>query len=398
MRIVVGVSGGIAAYKAAHLVRYFSERGHSVRVIPTIASLNFVGKATWEALTGEPVTTSVFDDVDQVAHVQLGQTADLVVIAPATADVIARVAGGRSDDLLTATVLVANCPVVFAPAMHTEMWRNAATVSNVATLRSRGHHVIEPDVGRLTGKDSGPGRLPEPEDIGAFALQLVELPRDLEGKHVVISAGGTHEPLDPVRFLGNNSSGLQGSQLAQAALSRGAQVTVVAGVMTARLPAGVSVVNAKTALEMSAAMSQLAPSADVLIMAAAVADFRPRELKVSKIKKEDGTDPDPIYLVKNPDILAGLTANRPREDQIIVGFAAETGDSSGSVLEHGRAKAIRKKADLLVVNEVGDGVGFGTMQNSVIVLDSVGEQVSEASGDKLAVSHAILDAVVKLLP
>lgn len=396
MRVIVGVSGGIAAYKAAHVVRYFTERGHNVRVIPTESSLNFVGKATWEALTGEPVTTSVFEDVDQVAHVQLGQKADLVVIVPATADLMARIASGRSDDLLTATVLVASCPVVVAPAMHTEMWNNPATVANVETLRSRGVHVIDPAVGRLTGKDSGPGRLPEPDFIANYALEIVQVPQDLDGKNVVISAGGTHEPLDPVRFLGNNSSGLQGTKLAQAALARGAHVTIVAGVMTAQPPAGAQVVKVRTALEMEAAVTELAPTADVIIMAAAVADFRPAELKESKIKKEEGSAPEPIYLVKNPDILAGLTAHRANPAQVIVGFAAETGDASGTVLDHGRAKAIRKKADLLVVNEVGDGVGFGTKQNSVIILDAQGSQVSEASGDKLAVSHAILDAVVKL--
>lgn len=396
MRVIVGVSGGIAAYKAAHVVRYFTERGHNVRVIPTESSLNFVGKATWEALTGEPVTTSVFEDVDQVAHVQLGQKADLVVIVPATADLMARIASGRSDDLLTATVLVASCPVVVAPAMHTEMWNNPATVANVETLRSRGVHVIDPAVGRLTGKDSGPGRLPEPDFIANYALEIVQVPQDLDGKNVVISAGGTHEPLDPVRFLGNNSSGLQGTKLAHAALARGAHVTIVAGVMTAQPPAGAQVVKVRTALEMQAAVTELAPTADVIIMAAAVADFRPAELKESKIKKEEGSEPEPIYLVKNPDILAGLTAHRANPAQVIVGFAAETGDASGTVLDHGRAKAIRKKADLLVVNEVGDGVGFGTKQNSVIILDALGAQVSEASGDKLKVSHAILDAVVKL--
>lgn len=397
MRVVVGVTGGIAAYKVAHIVRYFTERGHCVRVIPTESSLNFVGKATWEALTGEPVTTSVFEEVDQVAHVKLGQTADLIVIAPATADILSKLATGRTDDLLTATVLVANCPVVIAPAMHTEMWLNQATQANVETLKSRGIHVMDPAVGRLTGKDTGPGRLPEPEQIAEFALALAQVPQDLAGKQVVISAGGTHEPLDPVRFLGNNSTGLQGAQLAQAALDRGAIVTVVAGAHSTNFPGGAYVINVKTALDMQRAMQDLAPVADVIVMAAAVADFRPRDVIASKIKKQDGAEPDPIFLVKNPDILAGLTADRARESQIIVGFAAETGDASGTVLEHGRAKAIKKQADLLVINEVGESRGFGTADNAVIVVDKAGNLVTETSGSKLAVSHVILDQVAKLL-
>lgn len=393
MRVIIGVTGGIAAYKAAHLVRYFTERGDNVRVIPTEASLKFVGKATWEALTGEQVTTSVFEDVDEVAHVNLGQRADLIVIAPATADIISKIATGRTDDLLTATVLVASCPVVVAPAMHTEMWQNQATQANVSVLRSRGIHVMDPAVGRLTGKDSGPGRLPEPTDIAEFAVQTVVSKTDFSGKHVVISAGGTHEPLDPVRYLGNNSSGKQGAKLAEAALARGARVTVVSGAMTAPIPAGAEVVDARTAREMEAAMKQLSTQADVIIMAAAVADFRPAHVLDSKIKKTDGVEPDSIQLVKNPDILAGLTRNRARPHQIIVGFAAETGDEHGSVLDHGRAKALRKQADLLVVNEVGSGVGFGAEHNSVIILSAQGDAVCEASGDKFTVSHAILDAV-----
>ncbi len=396
MRIVVGVTGGIAAYKAAHLVRFFTESGHSVRVIPTQSSLNFVGAATWEALTGHPVTTSVFEDVDQVAHVKLGQEADLIVIAPATADFISKIATGRADDLLSASVLVATCPVVVAPAMHTEMWRNPATVANVATLRERGIHVLDPATGRLTGKDSGPGRLPEPEDIAAFALSVGQVQQDLAGLKVVITAGGTHEPLDPVRFLGNNSSGIQGIKLAEAAKARGANVTLIAGVVSAPLPHGVDVRRATTALDIEREVNDLAAGADVIIMAAAIADFRPAKRLDAKIKKVQGQEPEPIHLTKNPDILAGLTANRQRPGQIIVGFAAETGDDSGTVLDHGRAKALRKKADLLVVNEVGDGLGFGTAHNTVTILDATGEPVGENAGDKLAVSHAILDRVAAL--
>lgn len=397
VQIVVGVTGGIAAYKVAYLVRFFKEAGHSVRVVPTRASLNFVGAATWEALSGAPVTTSVFEDVDQVAHVKIGQTADLIVIAPATADVLSKLATGRSDDLLTATVLVANCPVVIAPAMHTEMWQNPATQANVETLRARGIYVMDPAVGRLTGKDTGPGRLPEPEEIAQFALEVSNKSSDLSGKHVVISAGGTHEPLDPVRFLGNNSTGLQGAKLAQAALSRGAKVSVVAGIHSTSFPADADVINVKTALEMRDAINELASSADVIVMAAAVADFRPRDVIDAKIKKHDDAEPSPIYLVKNPDILAGLTAKRARSGQIIVGFAAETGDATGSVLDHGRAKAMKKQADLLVINEVGENRGFGTVGNEVVIVDKSGNLVSESAGDKLAVSHEILNQVVKIL-
>ena len=417
MRVVIGVSGGIAAYKVAHLVRFFKERGDAVRVVPTAASLNFVGAATWEALSGEPVSTSVFDGVDEVQHVRLGHEADLVVIAPATADVIARIAAGRADDLLTATVLTATCPIVVAPAMHTEMWNNAATVANVATLRARGLHVMDPAVGRLTGKDTGAGRLPEPQDIGDYALKVLaqvhvqvhasagsepfaqpaaQESKSLAGRHVVISAGGTREPLDPVRYLGNNSSGLQGVALAQAALAAGARVTLVAAAMTASAPESVSVVQVGSALEMREAMHNLAPHADVIVMAAAVADFRPAVYEDTKIKKVVGADPQPIALVKNPDILQELTAARV-PGQVIVGFAAETGDSTGDVLDHGRAKAVRKQADLLVVNEVGRTKGFGTADNSVVLLDRAGEQVGQVSGTKYEVATAIVAAVAERL-
>jgi phosphopantothenoylcysteine decarboxylase/phosphopantothenate--cysteine ligase len=334
--------------------------------------------------------------VDQVAHVKLGQEADLIVIAPATADFVSKIATGRADDLLSASVLVATCPVVVAPAMHTEMWRNPATVANVSTLRERGIHVLEPASGRLTGKDSGPGRLPEPEDIAAFALSVSQNDQDLAGLKVVITAGGTHEPLDPVRFLGNNSSGLQGIKLAEAAKARGAHVSLIAGVVSAPIPHGLDVRHATTALDIERDVNDLAPGADVVIMAAAIADFRPAKRLDAKIKKVQGQEPEPIHLTKNPDILAGLAAKRQRPGQIIVGFAAETGDETGTVLDHGRAKALRKKADLLVVNEVGDGLGFGTPHNTVTILDAAGEPVGETTGDKLAVSHAILDHVAKL--
>ncbi|GCD20970.1 phosphopantothenoylcysteine decarboxylase [Cellulomonas algicola] len=393
MRIVLGVAGGIAAYKAVLLLRLFREAGHDVRVVPTVAALEFVGRATWEALSGQPVTTDVFEDVDQVAHVAVGKTADLVVVAPATADLLARAAAGRADDLLTATLLVARCPVLMAPAMHTEMWEHPATVANVDTLRRRGVHVLDPASGRLTGADTGPGRLPEPEEIAAAALALVG-PRDLLGRRVVVSAGGTREPLDPVRFLGNRSSGRQGVALARAAAARGAHVTLVAANLSVPVPPGVASVPVETAAQLRDAVRAAAKDADAVVMAAAVADYRPATLADAKIKKRgDGSTPA-LHLVENPDVLAELAADRLRDGQVVVGFAAETGDDDGSVLEHGRAKALRKKADLLVVNAVGDGRGFGTDVNDVVVLDARGEVVSAAAGSKDDVAHAVWDAVL----
>lgn len=395
MRIVLGVAGGIAAYKAVLLLRLLREQGHEVRVVPTRAALEFVGRATWEALSGQPVTTDVFEDVDQVAHVAVGKQAELVIVAPATADLLARAAAGQADDLLTATLLVARCPVLLAPAMHTEMWEHPATVANVATLRARGTHVLDPAAGRLTGADTGPGRLPEPEDIAAAALALlVDRPRDLVGRHVVVSAGGTREPLDPVRFLGNRSSGRQGVALARAAHARGARVTLVAANIDVPAPAGVDVVRAETGAELRDAVRAAAKDADVVVMAAAVADYRPRTSAESKIKKQHDGEPTVLELVETVDILAELAADRLRAGQVVVGFAAETGDETGSVLEHGRAKALRKGADLLVVNAVGGGRGFGSDANDVTILDGTGAVVAEASGSKDQVADAVWDAVV----
>ena len=318
VRVVVGVGGGIAAYKACSLIRKFTESGHHVRVIPTESALEFVGLATFEALSGNPVNTGVFADVPQVAHVRIGQEADLVVVAPATADLMARAAHGRADDLLTATLLTARCPVVFAPAMHTEMWEHPATVGNVATLRARGAVVVEPASGRLTGTDSGPGRLPEPEEIFGLASLLLEraeaLPRDLEGRRLVVSAGGTREPLDPVRFLGNRSSGKQGYAIARLAAQRGAKVTLVAGATAAGLepPAAVEVVSVTTAEQMKVAVDKHAPDADAIVMSAAVADFRPTTVATAKIKKGAADEPDSIPLTRNADILAGSGAGTSR--------------------------------------------------------------------------------------
>lgn len=419
MRILLGVTGGIAAYKAVLLLRLLREQGHAVRVIPTRAALDFVGAPTFEALSGEPVSTEVFDDVPGVQHVALGKGADLVIVAPATADFMARAAAGMADDLLTTTLLAARCPVVFAPAMHTEMWDHPATRSNVTTLRERGVHVIEPASGRLTGVDTGPGRLPEPEDIAREALSLVELPvvepvetprtrpenQDLTGRRVVVSAGGTREPIDPVRFIGNRSSGRQGVALAQAAAARGADVTLVAANLAADVtdqvlagPRPCSVVQVESTAELRDAVRAAGADADVVVMAAAVADFRPAVTPDAKIKKVPGQGPAPIALVENPDILAELARERLRPGQVVVGFAAETGDDSGSVLDHGRTKARRKGADLIAVNAVGSGRGFGTESNEVTILDGSGDVVAHASGSKREVADALWDAVAKLLP
>jgi phosphopantothenoylcysteine decarboxylase/phosphopantothenate--cysteine ligase len=403
-RIVLGVTGGIAAYKAVLLLRRLRERGHDVRVVPTTGALEFVGKATWEALSGHPVHTSVFEGAAEVEHVMIGRSAQLLVVAPATADLLARAASGRADDLLTATLLTATCPVLMAPAMHTEMWQHPATVANVALLRQRGVHVLEPDSGRLTGEDSGPGRLPEPEAIEAAVLALLGgrvgagLRDDLAGRRVVVSAGGTREPLDPVRFLGNRSSGRQGVAIAAAALARGAAVDLVAANVAVPVPAGIRVTSVETARELREAVRRAAVGADVVVMAAAVADFRPAALPGSKIKKVPGAPPQPIELVENPDILAELVADPPDPRTLLVGFAAETGDGDGTVLDHGRAKARRKGAHLLAVNAVGDGRGFGDVDNHVTVLDARGEVVGEVDGSKDDVAHGLLDVVVPRLP
>ncbi|WP_149204820.1 bifunctional phosphopantothenoylcysteine decarboxylase/phosphopantothenate--cysteine ligase CoaBC [Actinotalea subterranea] len=402
MRILLGVSAGIAAYKSALLLRLLTEAGHDVRVVPTRASFEFVGRATWEALSGQPVTSEVFEDVPSVEHVRLGKSADLVIVAPATADLLARAAAGRSDDLLTAALLTARCPVLMAPAMHTEMWEHPATRANVATLRSRGVTVLEPASGRLTGVDSGPGRLPEPAEIAAAALALVgegSSPgeTDLAGRHVVVSAGGTREPLDPVRFLGNRSTGRQGYALAAAAARRGASVTVVAANVSLADPVGATVVHVETTAELRDRVRAAAVDADVVVMAAAVADFTPARPAEHKIKKSAGDEGLTLELVRTPDVLAELATARLRPGQVVVGFAAETGDDDGDVLEHGRAKARRKGADLLVVNAVGPGLGFAVAENAVTVVDAQGRDVARASGSKDAVADVVWDAVVPLL-
>ncbi|MFF1880039.1 bifunctional phosphopantothenoylcysteine decarboxylase/phosphopantothenate--cysteine ligase CoaBC [Pseudarthrobacter sp. NPDC058196] len=398
MRIVLGVGGGIAAYKVASLLRLFTEAGHDVTVIPTEASTRFVGTATWEALSGNPVSNSVFDDVHLVNHVRLGHEADLVVVAPATADLLAKAATGQAGDLLTNTLLMAHGPVLFAPAMHTEMWQHAATRANVETLRTRGAAVLEPASGRLTGADSGPGRLPEPQAIFEAAMALVQGRSDyqlpLAGRTVTISAGGTREPLDPVRFLGNRSSGKQGVALAVAARNAGATVRLLAAHMEVSAPAGVDVQRVETALELREAALAAAADSDVIIMSAAVADFRPAEVSDTKIKKRDDTADPVITLVRNPDILQELVEQRNEHraaaGQLVVGFAAETGDSQGDVLVYAEAKLRRKGCDLLVLNHVGTDKVFGQDSNAVVILSRAGSEPQEASGTKTEVAEAII--------
>ena len=396
-RVILGVGAGIAAYKCCELLRLLTESGHRVRVIPTPDALRFVGEATWAALSGEPVTTDAWTGVDEVPHVRLGQSADLVLVAPATADLMARAAAGMAGDLLTATLLTARCPVLYAPAMHTEMWEHPATQANVALLRSRGAIVLDPAVGRLTGADSGPGRLPEPEEIFAAAVRLLNGgPQDLRGRRVVVSAGGTREEIGPVRFIGNWSTGTQGFALARTAVARGAEVTVVAANVTLPDPAGVKVTRVVSAREMQDAVNAAAPQADAIVMAAAVADYRPQTRNDAKIKK-DGQPPEPLRLTENPDILAGLaalrTARTAAKRQVLVGFAAETDTSPAAA----RAKLARKGCDLLVVNPVGHGLGFGTPDNEAVVFAADGTVTKIPRGPKEALADVVWNLVAERL-
>lgn len=412
-RVLLGVGGGIAAYKSALLLRGLAGEGAQVQVIPTRSSLEFVGAATWEALSHHKVLTSVFEHVDEVAHVRIGQEADLVVVAPATADLLARLRAGRADDLLTASLLVTRAPVVIAPAMHTEMWEHPATVENVAVLRERGLIVLEPAVGRLTGPDSGPGRLPEPTAILDAARAAITAPRtslggvrqDLAGRHLLISAGGTREELDPVRFLANHSSGRQGWALAHAALARGARVTLAAANVDLETPPGADRHDVTSAADLAAFIAEHRDQADVVIMAAAVADFTAAQRAEAKIKKNDsadaaggGEDAPSIPLRRTEDVLrTTVTWRGDGQRPAIVGFAAETGGDGRTALELAQQKARRKGADLLVFNDVTAGV-FGSADNAVRILDADGEQVASAEGSKTEVAHAVLDELVRRLP
>lgn len=399
MFVVVGVTGGIAAYKTVPVVRTLVTSGHEVHVVPTADALRFVGTATWEAVSRNSVTTSVHEDVAQVRHVALGTSADLVIVAPATANTLARMAAGIADDLLGVTLLATTAPVVVAPAMHTAMWEHAATQQNIQTLRGRGVHVVGPADGPLTGGDSGPGRMVEPDEIVAAALAVAAgtaAHGDLAGRRVAVSTGGTREPIDPVRFLGNRSSGRQGAEIALAAADRGADVTLVAahvddGVLTAvaRHPR-ITLVRASTAADLESAMTDAAATADVVVMVAAVADYRAAEVAAHKLRKEDG--PLQLDLVENPDILTGLVAAR-RPGQTIVGFAAETASDDAELLERGRRKRARKGVDLLAVNRVSWDEGFEAAENRVLLLDARGEVVADAAGTKRAVADAVWEAV-----
>jgi len=457
-RIVVGVSGSISAYKATFIIRQLRAAGHEVKVVASAAALKFIGESTLAALSGAPVASQLFSDAGAVEHVAIAEWAQLLLIAPASADLIAKLAVGRADDMLTTTALTTTAPIVISPAMHTQMWQHPATVANVEILRSRGVKVIEPASGRLTGKDSGPGRLPEPEQIVAQALEFLrqsehskaasnsggaqvvdavqnqgegrlsygqlsqdgpsqdqlspdrhqlsqDRPKDLAGKHFVISAGGTREAIDPVRFLGNRSSGLQGIALARAAVERGAHVTLVAAnieaALLAQLPEQVEVVKVVSALQLRDAVHEAGHSAQVIIMCAAVADFRPKTYAGFKLKKStDSGETDKSYtleLVENPDILAGLASQRLNKGQVIVGFAAETGDEHTSALEYGRRKALKKGADLLAVNTVGATSGFGDVANEIHVLDSHGQQVGHSAGSKLQVARDLVELIAQRL-
>ena len=450
-RIVVGVSGSISAYKATFIIRQLRADGHEVKVVASAAALKFIGESTLAALSGAPVASQLFSDAGAVEHVAIAEWAQLLLIAPASADLIAKLAVGRADDMLTTTALTTTAPIVISPAMHTQMWQHPATVANVEILRSRGVKVIEPASGRLTGKDSGPGRLPEPEQIVVQALEFLrqsehskaasngggaqvvdavqnqgepsqdqpgqeqpdqelaaqdlQFSQDLAGKHFVISAGGTREAIDPVRFLGNRSSGLQGIALARAAVERGAHVTLVAAnieaALLAQLPEQVEIVKVVSALQLRDAVHEAGRSAQVIVMCAAVADFRPKTYAGFKLKKStDSGETDKSYtleLVENPDILAGLAAQRLNEGQVIVGFAAETGDEHTSALEYGRRKALKKGADLLAVNTVGATSGFGDVANEIHILDSHGQQVGHSAGSKLQVARDLVELIAQRL-
>ena len=398
MLIVVGVTGGIAAYKTVHLVRLLVLEGHDVHVIPTEDALHFVGLTTWEAISRHPVTTSVHEDVSEVRHVALGRKADLVIVAPATANTLAKMAAGLADDLLGTTLLATSAPVVVAPAMHTEMWQHPATVANLETLRGRGVVVVGPADGPLTGGDSGPGRMSEPDEIAARALAVLTADGDLAGLTVVVSTGGTREPIDPVRYLGNRSSGRQGAEVALAAAARGAQVRLVAahvddGVLaTASLHPRVEISRAVTAAELGAAVREASAGADVVVMVAAVADYRVAKVADRKLSKEDGPL-QTLQLVENEDILARLVAARA-VGQTVVGFAAETATDAADLLDRARRKRRRKGVDLLAVNEVGWDKGFEHPDNRIVVVDADDAVAAEASGTKRDVADALWDAVI----
>jgi phosphopantothenoylcysteine decarboxylase/phosphopantothenate--cysteine ligase len=399
--VVLGVAGGIAAYKAVELLRILRESGIDVVVVPTANALRFVGAPTWEALSGRPVATDVWANTHRVPHVRLGQQARAVVVAPATADLLARAVSGIADDLLTNTLLTASCPVIMAPAMHTEMWQHPATQRNVHILRARGVIVLEPAVGRLTGTDSGPGRLADPSAIAHTVRDVLRRrPQpDLLGVRVLISAGGTRESWDPVRFIGNRSSGRQGIELARTAISRGAEVTLVAAAIEVEPPAGALVVRVESAEDLRAAMHAHAQDADVVIMAAAVADFRPADIANGKIKKSDFGSVPELALERTTDVLAELVVKRGESRApLIVGFAAETARDSEDLLALGQEKLARKGCDLLVVNDVAAHDVFGSTHNSVLILSKADEPVVLVRQPKVDIADALWDTVRDRIP
>ena len=389
LNIVVGITGGIAAYKAVGVIRGLVLAGHDVHVVATEAALRFIGRPTLEAMSRNIVHSDLYEGVAQVRHVALGQAADVIVVAPATAHTIAKLAAGLADDLLGTTILASLAPLVIAPAMHTEMWHNPATASNIALLEARGVHLVGPVSGQLTGTDSGIGRMADADEIVAATLAAVAV-QDLHGRRMLVTAGGTREPLDPVRFIGNRSSGMQGVAIAVAARDRGASVTLIAAHLDVPVPPGIDVIEVGTALELEAAVITASPFNDVIIMAAAVADYRPAAVQSAKIKKSDHQGTLTLSLVQNPDILARISHSRT-EGQVIVGFAAETEADDAALLFLARAKLERKGCDYLVVNRVGWTTGFSTVDNAVMMLDRGGDIVMETAGSKVSVAGRILD-------
>lgn len=389
-QVVLGVGAGIAAYKACDLLRRLQDDGFEVTVIPTNSSLNFVGRATWEALSGKEVKTEVWEGTQSVSHVALADAADLIVIAPATADLISRLASGRADDLLTTTVLAANSPILIVPSMHPGMYLNPATQANLETLIARGFYILQPDTGRLTGTDSGIGRFPETLRIIGKVREICDSNSGLKGKKIVVTTGGTMEPIDPVRFIGNKSSGRQGLAIAYEALREGAEVTVISGITEEYVLGGIKRIDVKTAQEMQNALSFELESADALVMAAAVADARPEIASSEKVNKEDFRA---LSLVKNPDILAESTKNK-RENQVFVGFAAETGDG---IREKGLKKLHSKGVDLLYVTDVSDGKVFGEKETTGILLSKRGSEWSFKAADKHELGRRIVSELIQEL-
>ena len=391
--VILGVGGGIAAYKSCDLLRRLQDRGYSVTVVPTPSSLNFVGAATWEALSGQPVTTQVWERVDEVRHISLAKKAQSVIIAPATADLIARMAAGRADDLLTNLILAVDVPILVVPAMHPQMWLDPATQSNVATLRARGFEVMDPEVGRLTGDDIGPGRFPETVSIIERFEKVLGIKKDLLGKKVLVTAGGTREPIDPVRYIGNRSSGRQGAAVAVAAKNRGAEVTLI--IANSQLSsdeekelAGITVIAVETALEMHKHLEVEFPKSDVLVMSAAVADARPSQISSGKIKKGDLQN---IELTQNPDLLKSIAALRDK--QIVIAFAAETSLD----IALAKAKLEAKGANILYLNDVSEGAIFGSTDTQGIIITSNGAQISVPNSSKDSLADLLLDqALIQL--